>query len=538
MPTSPRTSGSRAVDRRASTAGAGRRRPTGRDTKTAGGDAAGSTRSAPEAAGSPAFAGFADIAGFVGLARVTSLAVGPDGTRVVAAVQQPDADGAKYVSALWELDPEGSSPPRRLTFSTSGESDPRFAPDGSLLFTSARPDTGEQQSDAEKADSAAKQAVWRLPDHGEAQVVAATAGGLAIAGVADTAVILATTDVLAGVALNDDAEKRESRKDRGITAILHTGMPIRYWDHEIGDTSFRLVLAAIDGASGATDIAADADVISLLNAAADISPDGTTVATTWNRRTAGGDTITSLALIDTSGRRRRILLPGTARFSYRDPRFSPDGRTIAVVRETVANPSDTSYDFLELHPTVGGHPVLADLGDLTTSEYIWSADGDSLYVAGDLHSRGAIVAIDPATGKIRRTIADDAAYTSLRPTADGLWLYALRSTIDSPPTPVRLPVRRFGGMRTLPAPGRIDALPGSLNWVSTDVGGISVNGWLCTPKGASGKNPAPLMVWIHGGPHGSYNSWSWRWNPWLAVARGYAVLLPTRRCPPATVIPA
>src|SRR5258708_24357308 len=24
----------------------------------------------------------------------------------------------------------------------------------------------------------------------------------------------------------------------------------------------------------------------------------------------------------------------------------------------------------------------------------------------------------------------------------------------------------------------------------------------------------------------SWNSWSWRWNPWLMVARGYAVLLP------------
>jgi dipeptidyl aminopeptidase/acylaminoacyl peptidase len=34
------------------------------------------------------------------------------------------------------------------------------------------------------------------------------------------------------------------------------------------------------------------------------------------------------------------------------------------------------------------------------------------------------------------------------------------------------------------------------------------------------------MLWIHGGPHGSYNAWSWRWCPWLAVERGYAVLMP------------
>jgi dipeptidyl aminopeptidase/acylaminoacyl peptidase len=34
------------------------------------------------------------------------------------------------------------------------------------------------------------------------------------------------------------------------------------------------------------------------------------------------------------------------------------------------------------------------------------------------------------------------------------------------------------------------------------------------------------MLWIHGGPFASHNSWSWRWNPWVAVARGWAVLLP------------
>lgn len=30
----------------------------------------------------------------------------------------------------------------------------------------------------------------------------------------------------------------------------------------------------------------------------------------------------------------------------------------------------------------------------------------------------------------------------------------------------------------------------------------------------------------HGGPLSSWNGWHWRWNPWLMVAHGYAVLLP------------
>ena len=46
------------------------------------------------------------------------------------------------------------------------------------------------------------------------------------------------------------------------------------------------------------------------------------------------------------------------------------------------------------------------------------------------------------------------------------------------------------------------------------------------PAAASADAPAPLLLWVHGGPVMSWNAWSWRWNPWLMAERGYAVLLP------------
>ena len=56
--------------------------------------------------------------------------------------------------------------------------------------------------------------------------------------------------------------------------------------------------------------------------------------------------------------------------------------------------------------------------------------------------------------------------------------------------------------------------------------GHPVRGWLVLPDGACESRPAPLLLWVHGGPMSSWNGWQWRWNPWLAAARGYAVLLP------------
>ncbi|HEX7806327.1 MAG TPA: alpha/beta fold hydrolase, partial [Cellulomonas sp.] len=77
------------------------------------------------------------------------------------------------------------------------------------------------------------------------------------------------------------------------------------------------------------------------------------------------------------------------------------------------------------------------------------------------------------------------------------------------------------------APAPAPALPGHLTEVeATADDGSRVRAWLVLPDDASPTHPAPLLLWIHGGPLGSWNAWSWRWNPWLLVAQGYAVLLP------------
>lgn len=451
---------------------------------------------------------FTDMDVFLRIPRLTAVAAGPE-DRAVAAIAESDEHGSKLVSALWELDPAGQLPARRLTFSAKGESAPLFAPDASLLFSSARPDPQGEDDDEGTA-------IWRLPARGEASLVACAAGGLNLVAVADDGTILATTTVLPGGTIETDAEARKARKDAGRTTIWHTGMPVRFWDHEVDDVSTRLVLIAPGG--DLRDLTPDVGTVELRNAGADLSPDGRTVATTWTERVRGGETRTSLVLIDTATGERTAFLAADLGAQYSAPKFSPDGTRVAVTRSTTGTPTDTSYSFLEIHPVGGGEKVSVDPGDLTASEYVWTEAG-TLLVTGDLHSSGAILTVDPATGKVA-TIADGGVYSSLS-TCGGRVL-ALRSDVLTPARPVRIE----GEVLELPAPGAVSALPGSLEWVSTKVDGVTVGGWLCVPAGASADDPAPVMLWIHGGPHGSYNAWSWRWCPWLAVARGYAVLLP------------
>lgn len=462
---------------------------------------------------------FHDLAAFTALARVDSLALSQDGSRLVAAVSQIDRKRARYVSSLWEIDPTGEREPSRLTWSEKGESSPAFLLDGSLLFLSGRP---ERRGAEEEDDDVA---LWRLPPLGEAQVLARYPGGLrgplAVAAGSGTVLVAAGRPVGAD---GDGAEQRKLRRDRKVTGILHTGMPIRYWDHELGATSPRL-LCLPGGTGEPVDLVPDA-VFELEEAACTLSDDGATIVTTWRQRRRGGRTQLSLAVLDGAGGPPRLITDKEGA-DLEGPRLSPDGRLLAAFRGDDGDFTRTLTHELVLYDLASPEPVpqTVELGDLWATETAWAPDGATVYVAGDLHGRGAVVAVDAASAAVTATLADDAAYATLLPAPDGAGLFCLRSAVDAPAAPVRLATSPGAAPRPLPSPAGQPPIPGRLEELSVEAGdGATLRAWLCLPEATS--EPAPLMLWVHGGPFASWNSWSWRWNPWVAVARGYAVLLP------------
>lgn len=463
---------------------------------------------------------FHDLDAFVALPRLTGLTLSIDGTRVVVTMQQPDDKGARYSSSLWELDLDGG-PPTRLTRSDKGETAPAFLPDGSLLFISARPDP-----DADD-DGDDEPAIWQLPRMGEPRVVASSPGGLGgpVVAVESGAVVLSGSRLVASSDAEDDARRRKDRDDRKISAILHTGMPIRYWDHELGDESPRLLhLAGVDG-DPPRDIAPEAG-FALTEADYSISANGALIATTWCERERGGRMPSGVSLIEVATGARTVLA-AEAGVQYGSPRLSPDGHRLAVLRQVEGDFDTPMTESLVLHePGTDVPPVQIELGDLWPTEWVWGRDSHTLFISGDWHGRTQVLEFDAVLGVIVRRLAVDAAYSNLNPSPDGRYVYALRSAIDSAPTPVRLDAEAEDQTPiALVSPAPTPELPGLLVEVETQLpDGATMHGWLCLPPVSRG--PAPLMLWVHGGPFMSDNSWSWRWNPWVAVAHGYAVLLP------------
>jgi dipeptidyl aminopeptidase/acylaminoacyl peptidase len=463
---------------------------------------------------------FHDLQDYLAVPRVEGLRLSPDGERLVAVVKSLSPDRKKYLTALWEIDPAGEQPPRRLTWSAQGESGPVFQPDGTLLFLSSRPDGQAAPAEPEPPE---RPALWALPPGGgEARCAAARPGAISAPLVArEAGPVVVTVAALAGHG-PDGEQRRKLREETGVTAILHEDFPIRDWDHEIGPDEPHLVLLP-EGPGDGRDLTPEPGP-ALVGQSAAVTPDGSAVVTGWWLRTAHADQRSELVLIDGASGGRRTLLSQQG-YDFHAPVMSPDGRAVACLAEPHATQAEPPDQRLWLVPLDGTAPRDLSAGlDLWPGIPVWSADGATIYFSADHRGRRPVFRLDVATGAAEQLTHDEAAYTDLALTPDGGRLFALRTAIDAPPAPVRIDTAT-GEVTALPTPGGPLPLPGRLTEITTVTPyGVELRAWLVLPADAPG--PAPLLLWVHGGPYSSWNGWSWRWNPWLMAARGYAVLLP------------
>lgn len=467
---------------------------------------------------------------FVAIPRVSGLALSADGNRLVTSVASLGPDGKKFHTALWEIDPTGASEARRLTRSAPGEASPVFAPDGSLLFLSKRPDP-----DAGADVDDPTPALWSLPaTGGEARmVVSRTAGIEGVSVAADTGgvVVLASISPSADD-LAADTALRDARKQAGVSAVLHERYPVRYWDHDLGSAAphaYWLGALPDDTAvdeSAWRDLTPDAAVPHGVGESVVLSPSGRLLA--YPQRVADGAAgwRSRLVVVDTTTAEVRVLADEYDA-SMDSPAFSPDSSRIVFVRQQQSTPDDPPDQTLMVVDLETGDATELTPGfDRWPGDPTFDAGGEAVFFLADDDGHHAIFRVTPGESPVRLTA--DGAYSDLQVAADGSAIYALRSSVDSPPTAVRLdPSGSEQHPSALPHPGTIAAVPGTVRSVDAEAAdGSRVQSWLVLPEGASEASPAPMVLWIHGGPLMSWNSWSWRWTPWILAAQGYAVLMP------------
>jgi dipeptidyl aminopeptidase/acylaminoacyl peptidase len=466
----------------------------------------------------------------IALKRVGAVAPSPDGTWLAVVVERLDREGAKYVSDLWRVPTDGATP-TQLTRGDSKDTAPCFRRDGALGFLSNRqPNEVKPDEDADK-----RMQVWLLPAQGgEPQQLTDEPLGVEafmFARAAERLVLLAP--VLPGVERDKQRDVAAELRKKGPSARRFSEQPVRHWDHWLHQNTnlanTHVVVCASDGTQ-CRDLTPDARRELSIEPAFDVASDGTQVAVTWQSVGADRELDTSILLIDVGSGTTRVLGAAT-NTNNEAPLFSPDGRSIAVIRstrspKTVFRPTLTLIDAAS-----GALRELATEFDAWPQIGEWSIDGSRIYIMADVAGHVPVFEVEVASSKVARITAarSGGGHSDLHVLADGR-ITGVRSTfIEAPEAFV---VRPEPGS----PPQTLARLSGFAvaDWVevencsvkSTD--GADIQYFVMRPKNAKGR--LPTLFWIHGGPIGmTADAWHWRWNPLLLVAQGYAVVQPNPR---------
>ena len=471
---------------------------------------------------------------FLSLPRLSNLKLSPDGTRLVVAVSRPDPEGKKMATSLWQVDPAGKAKPRRITRSAAGESAAAFMRDGSLLFTSARPNPDEKADPDKKIN-----ALWLLPpDGGEARLLLDPEGG-----VDGVAVARATDRIGFGAQLHpaakdlaEDSERAKARKESGVGALLFDSYPIRYWDSWLAPRTRRIFVADLDSSAEADmesklqsrDLTGNVGAATLLESGIELAPDGKTLYTIWVDYSKSPRITEDLVAIDVESCERRHMTHGEG--WYQAPKVSPDGRWLACLHGTFGRPEKALEMTLWLVDLSSGEgrDLTPEL-DLWPESVVWSHDSSAVFVTADRDGNVAAIRVDVPSGKVT-TLVTDGALSDLCPSPDGKTVFALQSTMLHPNRVVRFDATAADQSAVeLPhgiSEGGVAARSRVERLTAKAADGTTISSWLVLPPDASAEKPAPLVVFVHGGPLGSWAGWHWRWNAHLLAERGYAVLMP------------
>lgn len=471
----------------------------------------------------------------VTLKRLGAPAVAPDGQTVV--FQQVDTDPVthKRTPGLWRVPARGGAATRIADLPDAGESSPAFSPDGKRLYFISGKSGRDQLWFLDLTDPAATPV--------QASDFKADVAGFLLSPNGQR--VLVWGDVARDCpTLGCDSDGNTGEPGPGTGRLYRDGAGfVRHWDswETPGNYSrgFALALAAdgkvtggavaLDGPpgtltgdtpskpmGGAEELAWQADSNGVFFAArqADRHEPTSTNLDIWHSPLDG-----TAPHNLTAGNKATDTLPAA----------SPDGQWLAwAAMERPGYEADRLVVQL-LNLKTGQKRALTAGWDRSVSSLAWTPDSKALIATAQDVLDTPAFRIDIASGKAQRLKLapkglTEANIANVVPLKDGRIVF----TRDAIANPAEVFIAAKGKPGTQLSQANAATLA-ALTPVSTTrysfagAQGATVWGQIHKPANATAK--LPVLLFVHGGPQGSYNdSWSSRWNPALFAAQGYAVV--------------
>lgn len=463
------------------------------------------------------------------LVSVSEPAVSPSGAAVAFTVTTVVESKDSRHREVWLGAADGSAPPYRLTSLSTEASGPVWSPDGSLLaFSSRRDSAGVQDQDG----------VWFL------RMGALGGEAFRVRGVHASPVWSPDGKWIAYTwagELPDSVRKNPRRGWVAPDAISQGPDPKRFDGRVISHIPYKgdgrgflrdagseprqhIYLVAATGGEPRQLTGGDLSQRSIA-----WSPDGKALAfvqDSTERDERRLDQHPDLYLVDvgTGAIRRLTTTPGY----HGDPAFSPDGKQLAFSC-SAGRGEETDVCVM---PAGGGQVRnLTGSWNLAPRGIAWSADGSSLSFSADVQGNVHLFRVAGRGGPVTQVTRGLRQLNGFSTSSDGKVMAYVSSDVTHPS---ELLVARGDGSaeRRLTSfndkyLSEVAAIPADTLWYSS-VGGLRIEGWLHQPYGYQAGKKYPLILYIHGGPHGQYGNVFFHEFQMLA-GQGYWVLFTNPR---------
>ena len=457
------------------------------------------------------------------LRRLGAPAVSPDGNWAVYQLRETDLEANRGRTDLWLLDLRrpGAEPVKIASRPQFNEHDARFSPDGRWLY---------YLSNASGSDQ-----IWRvsLPSGTPEKVtdLATDVAGFLISPTGDRVAIWADRNM----ACQDFSCANVSgpAPDHGSGRVYDQTF-VRHWDVwvEPGVRSRIFSFPMVDGRPQGQGTPLAPNLVGdspskPFGGAEEIawSPDGRTLFFALREGERGEPNSTNLDIfsVPADGSTPPTNLTPDRDGMDTSPAVSPDGRWLAWTN--MARPTyEADRQVVHLRNLQTGEVrTLTGSWDRSVGSIAWAADGRSLLVTVGEVLDHPVFRVDVATGRVTR-LPQGGNAGSVIPLPGGGALYTLNS-LQAPDDLYRLDRRgRTTQLTRVNADRMAELDPVTVQRFSfPGANGDTVWGQIVKPADASERLPVAFL--IHGGPQGSFgNSWSYRWNPWLFAAPGYAAV--------------
>lgn len=485
--------------------------------------------------GSPQLSRPLALRDFYQLVEVSDAAISPDGSRVAYVRTAPLQQENRYHSEIWLADADGSIRPRRLTSASFEARSPVWSPDGrTLAFRSSRPGPGGETESTWFLDLEAGGEAWSVDGVDGDPVY--SPDGLWIAFVREAPVggeaAVQSTYGRNPYELIPEFERdvRERFEGRAVE-----WMGYRYdGSDELADP--RDPVATPPRELWVVPTQRNATPRQLTRLGFDVanvawSPDSQRIAFVADSQQRDEHTYErhDLWTVDFAGRVVRVT---DDEYVWSDPVWSTDGTALFARRELgldaviAAGGPGAPVEVVRLDPATGSLTELTGDWDLVPETLERTPAGELRFLAVAGGER-QLFAVPAGGGAVRAVTGGRRWIGDLSHDAAGARIAYVSETASQPAEVFVAAADGSGELRVSHANDVVtaDAAFGDARTFSyASVDGTEIQGWLMLPPGyRAGDAPLPLIVSIHGGPHGAYGeSFNFQFQLW--ANEGYAVL--------------